>query len=498
MPNKYYLRIEGVNFDSFVLDTNHIKIIRGGSLMLLNSVDWLAEEITNPKLDKITAGASWGLFAFNADNDYRAGQVVAQVRTAFNKDERYKHSTITVATLPAGEAKNYPMTRGRLEALSRWEQMQSPSVAIPGTEGKIRGVCELDTLRPAVEEIQLRREDAEPEAKRKSVSQSVRVRWVEDGREREPKDKEIDRLGFYEKRTNIRDLKFTRNLHDLAEAAKNRNLEPQQNFGNLEGKMAVIYLDGNNFGKLARNYCSSEEKQREFDKTLREKYQNGALKTLLTEIKDGENWKFKGRIRLETLLWGGDEIIWVVPAWKGWWMLGQFFRLTKTWEIDKNVLTHGAGLVFCHNTAPIQPIIRLVKELGDLAKGDRSTNRVAYQILESFDHTGSDLETVRKSRWPLQDKQAMILNGDTMLQAEAAISAIKQTDLPKRKLYRIAKLAFGNPGKAMEQANKTKEGIKELEKLWPEVERCFGSDLSAWLHLLELWDYVGLEQGGRS
>jgi hypothetical protein len=30
---------------------------------------------------------------------------------------------------------------------------------------------------------------------------------------------------------------------------------------------------------------------------------------------------------------------------------------------------------------------------------------------------------------------------------------------------------------------------------WEKVEQCFHADLAAWLHLLELWDFVGLEEG---
>ena len=39
-------------------------------------------------------------------------------------------------------------------------------------------------------------------------------------------------------------------------------------------------------------------------------------------------WKDdKGHSGLETLLWGGDEILWVVPAWKGWELARWFFGL---------------------------------------------------------------------------------------------------------------------------------------------------------------------------
>ncbi|RLJ16844.1 hypothetical protein DJ031_15335 [bacterium endosymbiont of Escarpia laminata] len=485
--SKYYLRVEGINFNSFVLDTNRIKAIRGGSLMLLNSVGWLEEQIT--ELDCITAGASWGLFSFEAENACQAGKMLDSVRRSFNGDERYKHTTMALAVLPAGDEKDYPKTRARLETLSRWQQMQSPAVAIPSVpKGEtVFGTCTMDKLRPATQINYLRREGDED--KEEHVSASCRVRWVEDAKERKPKKEDVvvQRKSFYEKRTHITGLKFTEDLHQLSQGKE---------YGNLHEKMAVIYLDGNHFGNLARDYCTTEERQRRFDKKLRRQFQNGALTTLLNKIKDDPEWKNGDRIRLETLLWGGDEIIWVVPAWQGWRMLGRFFQITKDWEIGDKKLTHGAGLVYCHCTAPIQPIIGLVKELGEMAKGDRQSNRVAYQVLESFDHTGADLEKVRESRWPLTDKGAMILPGDTMLEADDAVKAIKQTDLPKRQLYRIAQTAFGDIEKAEQIADQLK--TDEIQPYWSTLEQGLGEGLPAWLHLLELWNYLGLEKEGLS
>ncbi len=489
MMNPYYLRIEGVNFDSFVLDTDRIKIVRGGSLMLLNSVDWLEQNIKRQHitLDKISSGASFGLFRFEANSDGEASQVAAQARETFNYDKRYKHATLTIAVQPVGEPEAYQHTRSRLEAISRWQQMQSPSVAMPDpNEDEVKGVCEFDRVRPATGfPVALIRDNGDEEEA--LISTACHARWVEDGKENRPWV--TDKDGFYKKHTGIDGLKFTTDLHALAQGT---------DYGNLHNKMAVIYLDGNHFGKKALAYCTSEKKQEDFDKTLREEFQDGTLTTLLTEIKGNSDWKNGGNIRLETLLWGGDEIIWVVPAWKGWWMLGRFFEISREWnyhKISDEPLTHGAGLVFCHHNAPIQPILSLARNLGDLAKGDRSANRVAYQVLESFDHAGADLEEMRAKRWPLGDAATMILDGDAMLAANEAAWAIKQTDLAKRQLYRLAALAqSGDLKSAEEKSGKLREvaGIEESDL--GKLENCFNPGLSTWLHLLELWDYLGLKE----
>ncbi|MBA1330074.1 hypothetical protein QQ73_02420, partial [Candidatus Endoriftia persephone str. Guaymas] len=438
-------------------------------------------------------------------------EVLAATRRAFDQDDRYRHATFALAVQAAGDEQAYPQVRARLEALCRWQQMQSPSLAVPDANaGKVTGVCEFDTLRPALEDktATLKR----PKSETVHISAACRVRWVEDGEQSRPR--EIDKEGFYQRRTELEGLQFTQDLHEMAMPDKDAG----QNFGNLNNKMALVYLDGNHFGKLAREFCKTESKQEEFDLKLRKKYQDGALKTLLSEIKDDPAWKNGGRIRLETLLWGGDEIIWVAPAWKGWWLLGRFFDITlggdgdesqkgRPWAIKidgkERPLTHGAGLVFCHHDAPLRPLIRLVKELGDLAKkaSDHSANCLAYQVLESFDHAGSDLKAMRERRWPLRDDPGgMILDGEAMLKADRAVRRIKQTDLPKRQLYRLVKEVSNDRQKAEELAEELREqtGIEDNWKGWKAVEDCFGKGLrlTAWLHLLELWDYLGLNDNG--
>lgn len=479
--SRYYLRIEGVNFSSFVLDTAKIKVIRGGSLMLLNSVQCLedkAKEAGNglPALKRITAGASWGLFAFEAENAYRAGEVARKVRGVFNKNKYYRHATMTVKVLAA--EKHYPSARERLETLSHWSQMQSPTVAIPGVACQIvHGVCALDKVRPAACTIKLKRNSKEDE--KPWVCASCKARWHNNAKQKKE---------FYKTRTGL-DLDYVEDLHELAEGG--------EEYGNCDRKMAVIYLDGNNFGKRAAAYCTDESKQREFDQRLRKQYQNGALTTILSVIKDDRDWKNGDKVRLETLLWGGDEIIWVTPAWKGWCLLSQFLNITRNpqWEIGGQELTHACGLVFCHYDAPIQPVVRLAKQLGELAKADRDHNRVAYQVLESFDHTGSELVKLRERRWPqAAGMENLLLKGDAMMDTDEVMREIKDMGLPKRQIYRIAHTAFQDPVKAAGIAKQLRSEFGGLKDRIKVLNGCFGEGLATWLHMLELWDFVGAEQ----
>ena len=492
---KYLLRIEGVNLANFVFDANDLSTIRGGGLLLLSVPDWVSE---NPpadiKLHCITQGASWGLFSFQADNDKMASCIVNETYKKLRIHPEYKHATIVVDAFPEGHANEYPKNKQRLEALNRWRQMQSHSIVPPHLsedheekrpetlDAPKKKVCQFDHVRPAFGNT-LKGDD------HFDVSASV---WYR----REYGKKNKGRI-WHEKQARIEENTLPEFVNDFNKLSM--PYATNQDFGNLNGKMAVIYLDGNKFGERQRTFCTSAEKQEKFDKTIREKYQNGALQTLLEEIKEDQDWLNNGKLRFETLLWGGDEIIWVVPAWKGLWTLGRFYDHVVNeaqWQFPKgNPLTLAAGLVFCHHNAPINRITRLAKSLGDLAKHDRKRNLVAYQILESFDHAGVDIEEFRAQRCPPGiGALDLILNGANICGAIKAFARLKN-DLPKRRLQQLVEELYRGklPGEIpWEDLGKT------LTILFPVLKGCFGQGHALWLHLLDLWDYIETDksQGG--
>jgi hypothetical protein len=218
------------------------------------------------------------------------------------------------------------------------------------------------------------------------------------------------------------------------------------------------------------------------------------LTALLNEIKSDPVWLNNEKLRFETLLWGGDEIIWVVPAWKGWWTLARFYKhvVETPWEFPPGkTLTLAAGLVFCHHNAPIHRIMRLAKTLGDLAKHDRNRNLAAYQILETFDHAGPDVEAFRANRCPPgTSPPGLLLNGDAMMQAIGSVTNLKKV-LPKRRLQHLVQDLYKEispPAKPWEDLGET------MVSLLSSIRTCFGESNAAWLHLLDLWDYIGMEE----
>lgn len=474
---EYYLRVEGVNLDHFVFDTNDLNTIRGGGLLMLDAVECVEKrlkQILGTAPETITRGASWGLFRFSTQQQ-NAGEIARDVLDELNSDENYKHATFVANVLPAG--KEYEQERDKLFALNRWQQMQSSSIVFPRPDKEI---CALDRVRPA------RKKDTEfIDGKEENISASVKVRRkYGQGQKREL---------FYSKRTKIKKLEFTNHFESLS---------ANQDKENLNCKMAVIYLDGNDFGKKIRSLARSPKVQNQIDKKLREQ-QNAFLKKLVRKANKNKSgdWKFEDKyIRLETLLWGGDEVMLVVPAWHGWDVIKMFYDMD--FKLKGENLTHAGGLVFCHHNAPIHRVKQLAENLADLAKKDKSKNSFAYQVIKSFDHAGMDLVSFRKRHsegfvYKSDEIDGMVINADNgnLEKIEKCFSSLKEQhepEFPKRKLQQIVHSIRHNPSKCCKYVEALEKESEEIKNILKQLRELFSDDSNAmWLHLIELWDFVG-------
>jgi hypothetical protein len=335
-------------------------------------------------------------------------------------------------------------------------------------------VCDFDKLRPADPGNYLAKEE-------KHISTSVKLRRRY-GR--------THRQEFYLKATGITDLFYTNDLTQISEDPDKKN---------LNGKVAYIYIDGNRFGTIQRQSASPVE-QRQFDLAVRHG-RGKILRILLERIRGNPEWlwedKKKGinRIRLETLLWGGDEIIWVVPAWQGWWMVKTFYELAEQYLINPRTntpLKHATGLVFCHHNAPVKRIDSLARRLADsFAKQHRKKNLIAYQVLESFDHVGIDLHGYRRERIRgLGVMDDLLVRAEDMKEIQQAFIELKKPkiDFPRRKIYQIIK---GYRTENDDLADKYRTKLpEEAGDALAVLKEHFGKGKAHWYHLMELWDYV--------
>ncbi len=509
----YYLRVEGVNLDNFVYDTNDLSTVRGGSLLMLDLVDEVKKYLEAEKIayQPISMGASWGLFSMQNDTMEAAPlltglrNAIVRARVSIEKQKEngrpytleitpWRNATFVMDIVPAADGdRHFQKNRDKVHALNRWRQMQELSLVLPEKNSSCaddpdHAVCGFDLVRPGSRWLDRK--------EKKAISGHVSDRR-EYGRDQKQNfyKKQVATIKNHEADVSMESLEFVNDLKELTHG-------PTNDYGNLAGKMAVIYLDGNSFGKTMSR-CETREDQKEFNSIVRSG-QNRFLADLLPAIAADRHWQHqkqdqgvtKELIRLETLLWGGDEIMWVVPAWQGWWLLAEFFRKTSTpaWRFQGRQLTHGAGLVFCHHNAPIHRIKKLAYDLADLAKNKgREKGYVAYQVLESFDHAGADLQAFRARRCPPGiTGDDLILDGNTMADLIPAMKALKALpDFSKRKLYQIVDALYKG---RQEQARQLEEkaGFTEnpVHDNLKKLECCFGDRPACWLHLLELWDYV--------
>ena len=470
MTQSYLLRVEAVNLGSFVYDTGDLSTTRGGSLLLLKGIREVATKFST-ELDPLSTGASIGLFAVRNGAD--AKTVATGVKNFLTADSPFKHATWVVDVVEE-DSRGFIAARERLIALNRWQQMQQPSLVIPpwNSDSKCLTPCSVDRRRPAT---------ARDTARGEQVSPSVLVRR-EFGRDQKQE--------FFKEwaPTSAAKMTFVNDLDSLS-------ADPSR--GNLHHKIAVLFIDGNGFGKiqddLIRQAATPAQQQKDWDKRIKT-FHGQFLEALLDKMKATPNdWTNGDNYRIEVLLWGGDDILLVVPAWQGWWTLGFFFQEAAKWTINTNPLTHKAGLIFCHHKAPIQRIVRLADELAATAKLDGTKNRAAYHVFESFDHAGGRLDHVRRYLVPsgASTTDGLVVDGEAMLSAQAAFETVKPL-IPRRRLAMLAQaLRTGD-----QRADRLREELEAILNTQPGarqgLEACFGTGESGflWIHVAELWDYL--------
>ena len=468
----YYLRVEAVNLNNFVYDTNDISTIRGGSFLLLDSVNSLAIDNDFKKLlRKISTGASTGLFRIIGNDPDDVKKRVKDYLS--NKTDG--HTTFVVDTLD-GDSRSFKAVQEQLISKNRWSQLQQLTISWGrGWEGSDLP-CTLDGVRPAmvIEPF--------PENKSKKVSRSVKFRR-DRGRELR-NDIYAHILG----QTSC-PYEFARNLEMLSE---------DKDQGVLNKKIAFIYIDGNKFGRIRDEKCTEEKMLQEFDKSVQKDFREAVLKKLLSHMDGNDASQADEKLRLETLLWGGDEIEWVVPAWKGWEVLRLFYEFDPNHAYDKIPLTHAAGIVFCHHNAPILQIRKLAHRLADIAKSNLTSipksrehgDIFHYLVIESFDMLEGSLDPFLKHYYKPVDYKELLLKGQEM-QNFSRDMRIVRSDFPRGKVYEI--IAALREKKDVDDIKK--RGIQSCpasrkEELKVAIESLLKGNINRWFVIADLWDFA--------
>ena len=596
MSKSYLVRVEGTNLGSVLADTQDLSTVRGASLALLDIIGAIGGDLRRQAdadpVTEITSGASVGLWQVDTDQA-TIDKIVDALRSrlADGDDEdalwrAVRHMTFTVEAVRQSE--DFAADREKIIALGRFRQMQSPTVRVPDpgavvpdiwpvldvkaparaaaktVEKRLRAACELDLVRPI-------RSD-EPErihGESKFVSQAVLDRRAYGV---------MAKHAFYQRQlgtdydTLPRDLfadpqrthPFALNMASIAEGTAFSQVKLK---AALQDKVAVFYADGNKFGNIQRKIvedptatdlgATAIDRQRRFDndiKALRRGFLKALLELMVSEGgfgrpdagEESEREALKTRridnlpdiitdrvIRLETLLWGGDELMFVMPARLGFDVAELFFRLTEgrdpttgeqtgePWRIHGEQLFHAAGLVFCHCDAPISGIRALAENLANACKRDdtglgRSANGLAVLTLESFDHLGGDLQRFWEMRLPKNTEPRDMMLTPALLESlrdTARLLRDPEKGIARRRLRRMALTLHADA----EGAETYEKALSDLERDYRDVVATV-KNLSAtllhshrgptpeadangvdqrtdsikpvvWLMLEELWDY---------
>lgn len=526
---RYVLRVEGVNFDQTVLDTNNLSVLRGGSLALLTAADEVEARLTavdaSPKASSVLTlfkGASQAAFKLELDSTQVEALRADMIRATRGDYSRaaetaavLKHMRVMVDIAEINGDDTGALVRAleTAQAKNRKRQMQELTVPIPTVDSSVyvksgKRPCPVDHVRP-IGGIMQTEPDRWPNHKldtatQVGVSASVADR-VAFGMQR---GREKRRENFFRLDIGIPEPIITNHFDELVTfsdpGASSQKAPPsflQDLPKSVQSKMAVIYADGNGFTDIIRRYSAEVYKgdsaQALHDFSVQVKKQREHLECQLVD-------RMKKRVRraidpanpavssedvvsdklhMETILWGADEMMWVVPAWTAWDFLGDILEITKDWRLtdrsgaplDAFKLTHAIGVLTCDFKTPIQQASALAKNLGDQAKGgmkkyvkeeaERSghhhpTLANAFQIenLESIDLPKNYLNRHREAVFGVKtDTQATVFTmmGDAYFDITKNVKALKRT-VPRSQLYRLLRIAvrtnaFHEPSELVEK-----------------------------------------------
>lgn len=411
----YYMRVEAVNIDYFVNDTHDISTIRGGGFLLLSVIRKLeGKSFASVELEKVSVGASIGIFKFVTDDE--KAQIVLEKTLNYLNENTRNHATF-VGSFVVKADKSFAKINEELCAKNRWLQYKSPTVKLPVLNPDAQVECKEDGIRPA--------------SSSSEFSESTKYRRNEGRKLRQQIYTEI--MG------NDNEDAFVNDLQTLS-------FSPSKSLSN---RVCLIYIDGNKFTRLRDKKCATEEDLQQFDKEL-QGHRKEALREVIKFLGDDLTANNQ-HLRLETLMWGGDEIEWVVPAWLGWKVVEIFYRFFDDKSFDGAPFTHACGVIFGKHNTPIQRMRNLARQLADKAKeqvqmGDEgyvsernSSNYICYMNLESFDIVLENLDDFIKQYYHLtsfEDYSRFVVKATNLGDICAKIQNIR-SGFPRKKIYEI-------------------------------------------------------------
>ncbi len=506
----YYVQVEAVNLAHMVYDTSDLSTIRGGSFILLDAIGKLTDAPPfSGRLQPVTAAASQGLFTVSTNTGIEP--LLQEIREHLHTCTG-GHATFLVAAQEEIPGR-FPEVLERLSAQIRRHQWRMPTVAVPSAplpSDACAAECFLDGWRPGIHEYRV-----------DDTVNNARISAATEYRRRVGRALKHDLFAELLDGVEYNDNLCAKDLGALA-------TDPSK--GVLNGKIAFIHVDGNSFGHIRRALCTDAERRRQFDIVIQKECREPFLADLLEVARSDADFRTvddrqRDALRIEVLLWGGDEMTVVVPAWKGWQVLDLFYQHAKELSFDSVALSHRAVIIFCHHNAPILQIRRLAEDLLSHTKKDiqlslgrafdsdpdlaalsdeirmetlasvsnhRYGNAAHYLSLESFDMLRGSIDAFLSEYYHGVEYAELLVFAQEFAQLGDDLKTI-HAHIPRGKLLEIvAALHKGEMERVQAVINQILGTVapQHVQELRRTIDAVTASKPGRWHLVADLWDYI--------
>lgn len=353
-----YVHIEGVNFNNTILDTSDISTVRGASRAYEDIVAAFAKAI--PDADIITCGAS---------------KLTAKTALRLS-DLRAKLSGVLKVLAEGlsfvegeGDTVEAAIARAQISALRQWT-VEAPTAGIEA--------CALSHRQAA------------------EVTGGIKgnlSRFVHQRRE----------YGLAYRRNLVgKDFRFARDFEELVQTKANLPLS-------ASAKFAAVYVDGAGFGAALAALINGAGESAAARDSARKAYSAAASSLQNDIVNKAMLWAQQvsddDRLQLEVLLAGGDDMIFVVPAWKLMDFLTAFADWTSNAKLAGHPVWFRAGCIIAHHKTPIRQVLGLAEAAVNEMRAARAMparNEIglySIDVLESAAPPPDGLESHRRRRF---------------------------------------------------------------------------------------------------
>ena len=315
---KMYCHVEGVNFASTVYDTQDISTIRGSSLLLERIPTVLGLSLAPYKPEQVEFGAAKAVFRLAEGTEEEVHQTIAEAL----ERPPWSHMSIVHGLGASPEA---------ARRAARIMQYQTWTVPDPGEPADLPDA--LDFTRPGQNEVPSPGEGTATRV----LSESTFTRRAEGTRNR----------------PNFMDRDHFRPPYDFNEMLRDPDKVPEM----IQNKLAVIATDGIKGGELREAFADDIA----FSKAMK-KFRSNLANALSdwAELPGAHVLAGKMKVpRFDALLWGGDDIVFVMPAWLAMPFMEVFFRVTESYEFtpegqNARKLYHRVACIIANAKTPIR------------------------------------------------------------------------------------------------------------------------------------------------